>query len=81
MYTDNRVGPKRGVSLIENYPYPTDSWGDHWFALLDKYEPVPVEYGHWVDSGIAASPPGRLRSFGWTTHRSMWYCIPIHPKE
>lgn len=37
---------------IENYPYPTDAWVDQWFALLDKYELVPVEYGHWVDSHI-----------------------------
>ena len=37
---------------IENYPYPTDAWVDKWFALLDKYELVPVEYGHWVDSHV-----------------------------
>lgn len=87
MYHDNRVGPKRGVSLysysgefgfeknleecfediadmgahgieilanthIENYPYPTEQWVDRWFALLDKYELEPVEYGHWVDSRV-----------------------------
>lgn len=34
---------------IENYPYPTDEWVDKWFALCDKYEMVPVEYGHWID--------------------------------
>lgn len=37
---------------IENYPYPTDAWVDNWFRLLDKYELVPVEYGHWVDSRV-----------------------------
>lgn len=35
---------------IENYPYPTDEWVEEWFRLLDKYEIVPVEYGHWIDS-------------------------------
>ena len=37
---------------IENYPYPTQEWVDRWFALLDKYQLEPVEYGHWVDSHI-----------------------------
>ena len=37
---------------IENYPYPTQEWVDKWFALLDKYELEPVEYGHWVDSHV-----------------------------
>ena len=37
---------------IENYPYPTDVWVKKWFSLLDKYELVPVEYGHWVDSHV-----------------------------
>lgn len=37
---------------IENYPYPTDAWVEKWFRLLDKYELVPVEYGHWVDSRV-----------------------------
>ncbi|MBR2782498.1 MAG: sugar phosphate isomerase/epimerase [Oscillospiraceae bacterium] len=35
---------------IDNYPHPTDEWVDYWFELLDRYEIVPVEYGHWVDS-------------------------------
>ena len=87
MYTYNRKGPKRGVSLyiysaefgfektledcfeelkdmgahgieilanthIENYPNPTDVWVDKWFALCEKYEVVPVEYGHWVDCRV-----------------------------
>ena len=37
---------------IENYPYPTQEWVEHWFALLNKYDLEPVEYGHWVDSHI-----------------------------
>ena len=40
---------------IENYPYPTNEWVDKWFALLDKYEIVPVEYGHWIDSRVLGS--------------------------
>ena len=35
---------------IEQYPNPSKEWIDHWFRLLEKYEIVPVEYGHWVDS-------------------------------
>ena len=37
---------------IENYPYPSDAWVEHWFRLLDKYELVPVEYGNWIDSHV-----------------------------
>lgn len=37
---------------IENYPYPTDAWVENWFRLCDKYEIVPVEYGHWIDSHV-----------------------------
>ena len=37
---------------IENYPTPSDAWVDQWFALLDKYDIVPVEYGNWIDSHI-----------------------------
>ena len=37
---------------IENYPYPTDAWVENWFRLLDKYELIPVEYGHWIDSHV-----------------------------
>jgi sugar phosphate isomerase/epimerase len=35
---------------IPGYPNPTDEWIENWFALLKKYQIVPVEYGHWVDS-------------------------------
>jgi len=41
---------------IENYPQPSTTWMDNWFALLEKHEIVPVEYGHWVDSRLY---PGR----------------------
>jgi len=39
---------------IDNYPYPTDEWVENWWRLCDKYEVVPVEYGHWIDSHILA---------------------------
>lgn len=41
---------------IENYPNPSTTWLDTWFALLERYEIVPIEYGHWVDSRLY---PGR----------------------
>ncbi len=37
---------------IENYPNPTDEWCENFFALCDKYNITPVEYGHWVDSRL-----------------------------
>lgn len=41
---------------IPTYPNLDDAWVDHWFELLDRYELVPVEYGHWIDSRLY---PGR----------------------
>lgn len=46
-----------GVEILANghipgYPTPSDEWVENWFALLEKYELVPVEYGHWVDSRL-----------------------------
>lgn len=37
---------------IENYPYPTDEWVNHWWWLCRKYDIEPVEYGHWVDGRV-----------------------------
>jgi len=37
---------------IENYPYPCDEWVDKWFALCEKYEVEPIEYGHWIDCRV-----------------------------
>lgn len=45
--------------IIENYPYPSNKWLDKWFALVDRYGIVPVEYGHWVESRLV---PGREAS-------------------
>ena len=41
-----------GNGHIPGYPYPTDEWVEHWFALCQKYDVVPAEYGHWVDSRL-----------------------------
>ncbi len=35
---------------IEGYPNPTDEWLEWWQSMLKKYNIVPIEYGHWVDS-------------------------------
>lgn len=38
---------------IPDYPYPNDEWIENtWKGLLQKYEIVPVEYGHWIDSRL-----------------------------
>lgn len=42
---------------IPNYPNPTDEWIENWFEMLKKYQIVPAEYGHWVDS---RRQPGRI---------------------
>ena len=39
-------------SHIPMYPEVTDEWLAEWNALLDRYEIVPVEYGHWIDSRL-----------------------------
>ncbi|MBR2123338.1 MAG: sugar phosphate isomerase/epimerase [Lachnospiraceae bacterium] len=38
--------------IIEGYPYPSKEWLNKWFSLCDRYEIVPVEYGHWVESKL-----------------------------
>jgi sugar phosphate isomerase/epimerase len=48
-----------GLEILANshipcYPELTDEWVEQWFKLLDKYEIVPVEYGHWIDSRLYA---------------------------
>lgn len=39
-------------SHIEGYPNPSSEWLDNWDRLIKKYNIVPVEYGHWVDSRL-----------------------------
>ena len=36
--------------IIKGYPNPTNDWLDKWFGQVEKYDIVPVEYGHWVES-------------------------------
>lgn len=47
----------RGVEILANahvqgYPNPSGEWLDNWDRLLEKYNIVPAEYGHWVDSRL-----------------------------
>lgn len=51
----------RGIEIlanghIEGYPNPSEAWLKNWDRLIEKYELVPAEYGHWVDSRMY---PGR----------------------
>lgn len=39
-------------SHIEGYPNPSEEWLENWERLIEKYDIVPVEYGHWVDSRL-----------------------------
>lgn len=41
---------------IEGYPNPSEEWLENWDRLIEMYELVPAEYGHWVDSRLY---PGR----------------------
>ena len=35
---------------IPNYPNPSDEWVNWWHWILNKYNIIPGEYGHWIDS-------------------------------
>ncbi|WP_026561019.1 TIM barrel protein [Bacillus sp. J37] len=37
---------------IEGYPNPSNEWLEKWDKLIEKYDIVPAEYGHWVDSRL-----------------------------
>lgn len=57
MFADIHDMGARGLEILANghidgYPEPTDEWVENWFHLLKKYDLVPVEYGHWVDSRL-----------------------------
>lgn len=41
-----------GNSHIDGYPEITDKWFEDWNRMIEKYNIVPVEYGHWVDSRL-----------------------------
>ncbi len=38
--------------IIEGYPYPSEKWLSQWFGMIARYNIVPVEYGHWVESRL-----------------------------
>lgn len=37
---------------IEGYPNPSEEWLAKWDRLIEQYNIVPAEYGHWVDSRL-----------------------------
>lgn len=46
-----------GNSHIPGYPNMTDEFVEEWYRLLDKYEIVPAEYGHWIDTRMFRDRP------------------------
>lgn len=46
--------------VIEGYPYPSNAWLDKFFALTERYNIVPVEYGHWVESRLFPDRDGTV---------------------
>ena len=51
-----------GIEILANghipgYPNPSEEWVQWWHTTLSKYNIVPGEYGHWIDS---RRQPGRL---------------------
>ncbi len=58
-------GQLMGVELLANghvdgYPNPSDAWVEKWRAMCAKYEILPVELGHWVDSKLYVEGPEGL---------------------
>lgn len=45
-----------GEGHVHNYPEPSTSWIDAWFALLEKYSLEATNYGSWIDTRLH---PGR----------------------
>lgn len=41
-----------GNSHVLDYPHPSEAWLENWDRLIAKYDLIPVEYGHWVDSRL-----------------------------
>jgi sugar phosphate isomerase/epimerase len=55
-------GTKMGLEIlgnahIDDYPNPSNAWLNNWYGMLDRYDLIPVEYGHWVDSKLYAEGP------------------------
>src|ERR1035438_2268442 len=58
-------GQKMGVEILANghidgYPRPSDAWVKNWHDMCAKYEILPVELGHWVDSKLYVEGPEGL---------------------
>lgn len=57
MFAEMQEIGARGLEIlanthIEGYPNPSKEWLEKWDQLIEKYDIVPVEYGHWVDSRL-----------------------------
>ncbi|MFN3620390.1 sugar phosphate isomerase/epimerase family protein [Sphingorhabdus sp.] len=44
-----------GETHIDNYPEPSSTWLDRWFALVDKYGLEPTNYASWIDTHVQKS--------------------------
>ncbi len=60
-------GQRMGVELLANghvdgYPDPSEAWVRKWHEMCAKYEIVPVELGHWIDSKLYTEGPEGLLS-------------------
>jgi sugar phosphate isomerase/epimerase len=58
-------GQKMGVEILANghvdgYPNPSAAWVKKWHEMCAKYEVLPVELGHWVDSKLYNEGPEGL---------------------
>lgn len=40
------------TGAIEGYPNPSNAWVQKWHDMCAKYNLIPVELGHWVDSKL-----------------------------
>lgn len=46
-----------GEAHVPGYPSPSTAWIDHWFALLDKHQLQPTNYGSWIDTRLRLARP------------------------
>jgi sugar phosphate isomerase/epimerase len=45
---------------VEGYPNPSDAWVEKWHEMCRRYEILPVELGHWIDSKLYVEGPEGL---------------------
>jgi sugar phosphate isomerase/epimerase len=56
VYATGAHGIELLSSYIHGYPNPTDEWVAWWWEMMKKYELIPIEFGHFVDSKLYAPP-------------------------